>query len=375
MPPVAVHFNGSVNLPDTETVFRELTARVPLGVRRLPDGETGDRAAWIGYQLPRLLSTPGLERVEPDPTAAGAYGGNRPTVRLTPGTDPDRLDWPDLGYARAYLDSYATFARLRDEGVVAQGIRFQVQYPTALAVSGMFHPRDRQRLVPSYRRALLADLDRLIAAVPAADLAVQWDVAVEIGMIERAPDTFDLVVTALAGHLDHPPPDLPVGVHLCYGDAGHRHFLQPASLATQVQLANALAQRPGRPPSWVSFTVPQDRDDDGYFAPLAGLHTGAATEVYLALVPYHPDEQVADTATAQVRMIDRYLPAAAGPWGICTECGMGRAERADVPRLLDLHRAILDGYADERTARLRHDLDVANDRQHENRYLLPWLDE
>ena len=59
MPPVAVHFNGGVNLPDTETVLRTLAERVPRGVRRLPDGEPGERAGWIGYQVPRLLATPG----------------------------------------------------------------------------------------------------------------------------------------------------------------------------------------------------------------------------------------------------------------------------------------------------------------------------
>ena len=42
MPPTHVHFNGSVNLADTETVLREITARVPSGLRRIPDGETGD---------------------------------------------------------------------------------------------------------------------------------------------------------------------------------------------------------------------------------------------------------------------------------------------------------------------------------------------
>jgi hypothetical protein len=345
MPPVAAHFNGSINLPDAATVFRELATRVPLGARRLPDGETGDRAAWIGYQLPRLLATPGLERVEPDPALSHAYGGNRPTLRLAANTDPDRIVWPDLGYAAAYLDSYATFDRLRTEGALPPAVRMQAQYPTATAISGFFHPRDRAVLLPRYERALLADLERLVATVPAADLAVQWDVAVEIGMLERAPDTFDTVVTALRRHLDHPPPELPVGLHLCYGDAGHQHFMQPGSLATQVQLANALTRAPGRPPSWVSFTVPQDRADEDYFAPLADLRTEPVTELYFALVPYHPDDQPPGHTAAQVHLIDRLLPTTAGAWGICTECGMGRVDRADVPRLLDLHRQILDAFA------------------------------
>jgi hypothetical protein len=42
-----------------------------------------------------------------------------------------------------------------------------------------------------------------------------------------------------------------------------------------------------------------------------------------------------------VRLIDAALaasPAGPRPWGISTECGMGRAE---MPALLDLHRLIV----------------------------------
>jgi hypothetical protein len=34
MPPSHAHFNGSVNLPDAETVMREIASRVPSGLRR-----------------------------------------------------------------------------------------------------------------------------------------------------------------------------------------------------------------------------------------------------------------------------------------------------------------------------------------------------
>ena len=43
----------------------------------------------------------------------------------------------------------------------------------------------------------------------------------------------------------------------------------------------------------------------------------------------------------QVRLIDAALAASPGghrDWGVCTECGMGRVDRDDVPALLDLHR-------------------------------------
>jgi hypothetical protein len=31
MPPSSVHFNGSVNLPDPETVMRDTSSRIPTG--------------------------------------------------------------------------------------------------------------------------------------------------------------------------------------------------------------------------------------------------------------------------------------------------------------------------------------------------------
>ncbi len=159
MPPIAIHFNGEINLPDTATVLRTLAGRVPEGVRRLPDGKTGDRAQWIGYRLRRLLATPGLERVEADLAVADPYGGG-PTVRLADQTDPEAIVWPDLGYATEYEASYMTFSQLRGEGVVLAGVCLQVEYPTPFAVSRLFLSTDRHRIAPVYERALLADLDR-----------------------------------------------------------------------------------------------------------------------------------------------------------------------------------------------------------------------
>ncbi|MFF6994326.1 hypothetical protein ACFY93_05120 [Streptomyces sp. NPDC008313] len=119
----------------------------------------------------------------------------------------------------------------------------------------------------------------------------------------------------------------------------------PETLAGQVDIADALGAAPGREPAWISFTVPQDRGDEAYFAPLAGLRAGPGTELYLSLVSYHPDKQARGTAEAQAALIDRFLPGDGRPWGICTECVMARAERADVPRLIGLHREILQRLA------------------------------
>jgi hypothetical protein len=335
MPPSAVHFNGSVNLPDAETVMRAIAGKVPAGLRRIPDGETGERLGWIRYLLPTFLRTPGIEEV----SATGTDYGSRAHIRLRPGTDPDAITWPDLGYASAYRESFATFRRLRDEGVVPDGVRFQMQYPTPFApIAAWFVAQDQQRVRASYARALVADLQRLLDELPHELVAVQWDVAIEIGVLERG-GSWPEVVDGLLSCVEAIPVDVPVGLHLCYGDYQHRHFVEPTSLALQVELGNAVAGAARRPVSWLSFTVPQDQRQPSYFAPLRELRPETAEELYLALVPYHPDRQEPGTTAAQVQLIDEYLGSR--PWGICTECGMGRAEPQEIPVLLDLHREIL----------------------------------
>ena len=112
MSPTHAHFNGSVNLADAESVMREIATRVPSGLRRVPDGETGDRGNWIFFQMQKFLQSPLLVPARPPGAAEGDYE-QVPQVRLADGVDPAQMTWPDLGYAGAYLGSYATFAALR----------------------------------------------------------------------------------------------------------------------------------------------------------------------------------------------------------------------------------------------------------------------
>ncbi len=45
-----VHLIGSVPLADSETVFRTVAAALGPYLRRVPDGETGERRRWIYFQ-------------------------------------------------------------------------------------------------------------------------------------------------------------------------------------------------------------------------------------------------------------------------------------------------------------------------------------
>jgi hypothetical protein len=71
MPSAHVRFNGSVNLAEAESVVREIVARVPSSVRRIPDGETRDRGNWIFFQMQKFLQLPWLVPARPLEAAAG----------------------------------------------------------------------------------------------------------------------------------------------------------------------------------------------------------------------------------------------------------------------------------------------------------------
>ena len=345
MPPTSVHFNGSVNLPDGETVMREISTRIPSGVRRMTDGETGDRGYWISFQIEKFLTMPELETV----ATGHAYetesdAPEMPQLRLAEGASADTIDWPNLGYADAYAESFEIFDRLQQEGTIPAGVRMQVQYPTPLAsMAGTVVPEDMQAVAASYERALFADLADLLGRLPHDRIAVQWDVAVEFGVLEGAFGLtlpLEHVAPGLIRALEQVPEDVPAGMHLCYGDYGHQHFTQPESLQMQVDVVNAVVV--GRVAA----------------AQLGLVHRApGARRRELLRTAERPGRRPGDRALLRARPLPPRRPgrghhrhpdrarrrrARAGrEWGICTECGMGRANAEDIPRLLDLHREIL----------------------------------
>ena len=129
-----VHFNGSVNLPDTETVMREISSRIPA--RCEPNDGRGDRGARLLDPVPDPEVRPDA-RVRARVRRAGvrdvdgrARDGPVPARRRR---SADTIEWPNLGYADAYASSFEVFDRLQQEGTIPADVRMQVQYPTPLA--------------------------------------------------------------------------------------------------------------------------------------------------------------------------------------------------------------------------------------------------
>ncbi|KJQ55747.1 hypothetical protein [Microbacterium sp. SA39] len=338
---------GSVNYDDAETTMRTAAELLGSHLRRLPDGEVGKRFHWIMFQPDVIGQAEGIERVgdQPIPFPAGIDARG---LRIAEGTDAAAIELPPLGYASAAIESYAVFTRLREEGAVAHGIRFQVSLPTPLAViSSFFGGDDRAAIEPVYTAAILRELDEILAAIPHEDLAVQWDVASEMGIIERAAgygavmeawwpgDPFDGLVSRLAALVDAVPADVEVGVHLCYGDAGEKHFFEPTDAANLVRYANAVVAASAREITWLHLPVPIERDDEGYFAPLASLVP--VTELYLGLV--HREDGV-EGAARRIAVASAFAPE----FGVATECGIGRAPAGSTEGILRTHAEVASAW-------------------------------
>lgn len=334
---------GSVNFDDAETTMRTAAEILGARLKRIPDGEVGKRFHWIMFQPDILGQAEGIERVGDEPVPFGAGLDARP-LRIAQGVDAASIVLPPLGYAAAATNSYAVFTRLRSDGAIPEGTRFQVSLPTPVAVIGSFFAGgDRVAIESVYTQAILRELEEILATIPHADLAVQWDVALEMGIIEGASgygsvmnawwdgDVFDGLVSRLSSLVDAVPADVEVGVHLCYGDMFEQHFIEPADAANLVRYANAVTQAISRPLSWLHLPVPIDRDDEAYFAPLAEL--APTNELYLGLVHR---EDAAEGAERRIAVASRFV----SDFGVATECGIGRAPEGATEGILSTHAEV-----------------------------------
>ncbi|MCJ1258529.1 hypothetical protein MMC24_006362 [Lignoscripta atroalba] len=324
--PCGVHIVGSVPLPSSEHVFRQVCKNLPGRLRRLPDGETGTRQQFTGFQGAVFAPTPAVLR-SPDGSARSREEVN---IQLLP-----------TGYDDFALASYATFCQLRTEGVIPQGTRFQVSLPTPINTVAVFVDPSYQEVVePVYEKALLSALRRIQDEIPAKDLAIQWDVAVEFGMLENVGFVFvpwwspvkEGVVERIVRVSAAVDEGVEMGYHLCYGDIEHRHFVEPKDMGLLVEMANLIVEQVEHRVSWFHMPVPKDRADAAYFAPLKGLRRPDTTELYLGVVQFEDEEGTRRRIQAAKEVVKEF--------GVATECGMGRTPPEQLAGILEISAAV-----------------------------------
>ena len=127
-----VHFVGSVPLADANAVIGTLGRNFGTLLRRIPDGETGERTNWLQFQEGVFERMPELEKVEGDfdwrnPTAKKAANAQ---FRLRSGATITASSFGALGFA-ALHDALA-FATLGLAGLLVKEVLLDVLDQTFL---------------------------------------------------------------------------------------------------------------------------------------------------------------------------------------------------------------------------------------------------
>ena len=221
-------------------------------------------------------------------------------------------------------------------------LRFQIGLPTPYSVAtGYGHISAQEILEKAYQNAIQAELSRIFKIIPHNRLAIQWETVLEFAVLEGVQvshiteDIMKQLTTRVGSLLDLVPAKAEVGIHLCYGDSGHKHFCEPKDTTLLAKFANGINASSKRKMNWLHLPVPKERDDDEYFKPLSSLALDSGTELYLGLL--HNTGGI-EGSKRRIMAAKRHV----GRFGISTECGLGRRPREAVVELLDQHKILVE---------------------------------
>ena len=331
---------GSLPVSSTDEAFRAGAEFFGDLVFALPDGETGPRAGWVSYERERLARpNPAIEVVQEttSPTGLPRHAYETPVFAVREGADLRFPAWPRIDDA---IESYGAFRALRDEGVIPDGVRFQIGLPFPSSALNAFKA-DFARDYPIAERAfedlVARELPRLLDAIPADDLAIQWDMAYETQDIEGvlawtagdAWERFTGPVTRLTRLI---PEEVLVGYHLCYGTFPEWPMYEAQDMSVLVRMANFAVAESGRPVDWLHLAGPRylRSEDERFFRPLEDLEA-PGTRVFLGIVL--PIDGVPGLQRRH-RTASRFL----GEFGVAMYCGFGRQPGRDGRETMQDHR-------------------------------------
>jgi len=331
--PSEVILIGSGPLPTASEFFKKTSHALPKRLYRIPDGETSVCSKFIAWQHPTIPITIIQRR----------WGG-QPSVESS-AKQYTLEDIKPTGYDDQAIASYGILKDLRDAGTIPQGVRFQVSLPTPLSVIRGFVDDGGvcAQVEPLYQERLLQALQHIQEKFPASDMTLQWDLPTEIALLEhQRGNTQDkywrpYFSPVKAGILDRlvalaaaVKPDVEMGYHLCYGDMGHVHFVQPPDTELLVDMANMMVRKigPHHRVAYVHMPVPKEREDEAYFKPLKSLELDD-TKLFLGVV--HPNDE--SGTKKRLEAAQAVFPNVAG---VGTECGMGRTAIEELDSILEI---------------------------------------
>jgi hypothetical protein len=332
---------GSLPAASTEEAFRAGAELFGDMVFALPDGETGPRAAWVGYERERLVRpNPGVVVVQEteSPTGIPRHAYETPVFAVREGVEELHWEtWPRIDDAIA---SYEVFRALRDDGVIPGHLRFQVGLPFPSSALNAFKA-DFAGDYPVAERAfedlVARELARLTSAIPPGDLAIQWDSAYEVQDIEGVLAwTADGAWERFAGPVSRLtrliPEETLVGYHLCYGTFPEWPMYEARDLGVLVRMANHAVAHSGRTVDWLHMAGPRylRSEDESFFRPLTDLDAGEA-RVFLGIVlPMDGIPGLRRRHATASKFLDDF--------GVAMYCGFGRQPGEDGMQTMREHR-------------------------------------
>lgn len=333
-----VHLVGSIPLTTSVEVLRAVQAKLGPHVSRIPDGETGERKFFIDWHIGIITDQRrNLEWISPAPDRYPQL----PSFTVRDGITASDLSFGSFGYAAWAQESYEAFARLKAAGVIDRETKFQVNIPTVVtpAIAFFDTPADSAIVEPAYEAALLDDLSAVVSSLPHDQIVVQADIVFEIAHWEGlfppyyGSDPRQGTIDRLQRYAARIPESVEFGMHMCYGDYHHQHFMQPKDLGVLTDMANAFTAELSHRVAYFHMPVPRDRDDVAFFEPLADLEVGDETQLYLGAI--HMTDGF-DGTRARIAAARKVIDG----FGLATECGFGRRSADTIHDLLELHRAL-----------------------------------
>ena len=335
---------GSLPADSADSAFRQGAELFGDLVASLPDGETGALGGWVSYERERLIRPSRdvvLLQETASPTGLPRHAYETPVFGVREGVERVRFDsWPRIDVA---IESYRRFAALREEGVIAPGLRFQVGLPFPSSAMNAFKAdfaRDYPRAEAGYEELIERELARLLDAVPAEDLAIQWDCAYETQDIEGVLawtsegswERFAGPVTRLTRLI---PDATLVGYHLCYGTFPEWPMYEARDYGVLVRMANFAVQESGRVVDWLHLAGPRylRSEDRSFFRPLVDLEPESA-RVFLGIVlPIDGEAGLKRRHATAGRYLDDF--------GVAMYCGFGRQPGQDPTETLREHARVI----------------------------------
>ena len=342
-----IYMVGSIPLTRPYDVFTSIATIMGENIKRVPDGEIGDRIMWVQCQISYLTNCDALEVCHLPEEGITRRTGYQIPVRLKDGAKEEDVKFTDIGYARHAKTSFAIFKALKQSRKIPDHWRFQVCVPTPMDIMTLVDPDSRAAIEPAWEKALIRELREIQIAIPADELAISIDIVQGLLLWEEPSNIYvkpyfddadgyrPAIVERILNLANAIKEPVDLGFHCCYGSQDHKHAFDPKDAGAMVDMINHLNSELNRSMNYVHMPVPRDRDDDAYFAPLAGLQIDPKTELYLGLVHYTDG---VEGAQKRIAAAEQHRKA----FGVATECGFGRRPaHQDILRLLELHNSVV----------------------------------